>query len=417
MFLSKLKSNQSRNAPRSALVFDFGTSAVKILLCDYFDDRVEVVGGTKVKFPKEVFGEEGTITQIDPLEKLLDASIAALVNKAKRSRPALALLGLSDLNASGYTSKINYRRAHPERSITEAEFQNILRQVEMRANQIMQKMIRWQTGDGETAALVNSEVLDLKLDGYQIASPVGSAGKNLVFTVYNAYTKEQTLKLLASLFRRLKFSLLSISCSIYPAMRALLDSFGDDLSAVVVDIGGEITDVGVISKGRILGHTAFGIAGSAFSKTIAEAMDLDIERAEMLKLAFAGGKLENNSMKDVRAIVGTDCKVFLSGVELVLKDFPGIRDLPSQVVVFGGGSLLPGVISSFQTYEWKQFSPSSDQQLKVIHLQPQKLTGFKDLTTKLISPADVAPLAVALDGQDLVLEAKTGGGWRALLKR
>lgn len=396
----KKKLTETKQNP--AWVFDFGTSSVKILLCNYLQERVEVLDGTKIKYNAENFDPDDNFRP-ENLESSIREQIKILQEKNNFNKVRVAVVGLGGLTVEGYTSKINYRRVDSEKPVTENEFKNILKRVEDRSDQIMRKMISWETADNDDIVLISSEVIDIALGGYSVASPVGSAGEKLSFVVYNSYTKDKNLKSIIGLMKTLDLRVVNTVAVSYAVLRAVLENQTEGESAVVLDIGAKTSEVGAIDNNRIIGHLGLDLAGNSFTKNLADAIGKNLADAEKIKLAFAAAKLSGELMKEVREKIATDCKVFVSGVELVLKEFPGLSGLPEKVYLVGGGSLLPGIQSCLQSCAWGE-SGSLESWIHAEPLLPKHLKGFADLTGALNSPADVPVLAVALDSFDLLTE-------------
>jgi hypothetical protein len=149
-----------------------------------------------------------------------------------------------------------------------------------------------------------------------------------------------------------------------------------------------------------MGHVPFDVAGGSFTKNIANALDRDEEEASMIKLGFAAGKITKDLADEVRQQVAADCKVFVSGVELILSEFPGVQQVPQLICLCGGGSVLPGILASLQSAEWKNKLTRS-KTIRVLHIKPEHLKKFEDASGKLGSPADIGPLSIAIDAADL----------------
>ena len=398
MFFSKFK-KRSEDKPVPALVFDFGTSSAKVLLCAYTTEGIEVIDGQKFKYSKDNFDSEGRIIEGSINPQLMEVK-KSILSRNEGISPKKAVVGLGGLNVDGFTSVINYRRATPDKKITEVEFKNILKRVEDRADQIMRKMIDWETGTNENIRLISSEVVRLLVNGYEAETPVGAIGEKLTFEVYNSYTQVQNLNSVLSAVKSLGMEIISVTSTCYTVLRAIKDVIGESGSGVLLDIGAKSTEVGVIDRGRILGHSSFEVAGDAFTNSIASDLSYDIEQAEMAKLGYASGKLSGAQMKDVREVVAQDCKVLLSGVELVLKEFPGLEEIPAKFFLIGGGSLLPGVSSLLHSASLSNEIAAVELQVEL--LEPKKLSGYIDRTGKINSPADIPVLALALDSFDLL---------------
>ncbi|MEK9180906.1 MAG: hypothetical protein AAB871_01590, partial [Patescibacteria group bacterium] len=264
MFFQRNKNKEAIKPGKPVLVFDFGSESVKILHCNYLQEGLEVLGGKKVKYPAGAIDSEGTVRS-ETIQAALGEAVRELIPEGPRKTGTAAVVGIGGLGIEGYTSQITYRRAMPKRPIENGEFKSMVKRVQERAGQIMSKMVAWETASGQEMTVVNSEVLEITLDGYSVASPVGSTGEKLTFLVYNAYIKSPQLKSIAACAHNLDLEIISISSTIYALLRTALEEYGRHFSALVLDIGAKTSDVGVINGGRILGHINFDAGGSTFT--------------------------------------------------------------------------------------------------------------------------------------------------------
>lgn len=383
---------------KPVLVIDFGTVSAKFLLCNYKADSVEILDGGKVIYPARcVSGDE--LRHEQDLLPLLREAVENLKQKNNCPDLSSAVAGIGGLSVSGFTSKINFRRARSSEQISEAEFRSILKRIEERADQLMRKFISWETASGDKSSLVSSEVLNLTVDGYEVASPIGSNGERLGFLVYNSYTKPDNFRIITWLIKSLGLDLVSFTSSIYAIMRLALESQSGNFSGIIADIGGKTADIGALKSGRIVGHSGFDMAGESFSRSIAERFGIDMDEAESVKLKYSGGQLKDEDAKDVRELMDADCKVFASGVELLVNEFPGLGEFPQNLSVSGGGSLLAG-LSAYLKSNWQGARDGAMPEIRT--LQPNDFKGYTDRTQKLNSPADISTLCVALDAMDLI---------------
>ena len=395
-FFNNKKDSQTDS---TALAFDFGTSSVKILACRYGEEGVEILGGKKVLYPKDVYFGDGSFHP-ERAELALKEGVNALLAELQLAPINRAAVGISNGKVEGYSSKITYRRANSEKKISDAEYQNILKLVENRADQIMRRMISWELGENQQIALISSEILDLTLDGYSVTSVTGSTGTKLEFIVYNGYAERSASQSIMGMLKGLGLEVKITTPTIYSALRNIADSFGPDTSACLIDMGDKVSEVGIILSGRIMGHIPFDVAGGSFTKNIANALDRDEDEAAMLKLGFAAGKIPKALADEIHEQIATDCKVFVSGVELILSEFPGVQQVPPLICLCGGGSVLPGVLASLQSAEWKSKLVRA-KNIRVQHIKPEHLKKYSDVSGKLGSPADIGALSVAIDSADL----------------
>jgi len=143
----------------------------------------------------------------------------------------------------------------------------------------------------------------------------------------------------------------------------------------------------------------FALGGRAFTKSIADRMDLPFPRAEELKLDYARGvKVERRA--DVAKIVAEDVSIWAAGVELVLDELAEGDLLPGRVYLCGGGSHLPEIESTLRSEDfWKRLPFSRPPEVAVI--TPKQVERIKDGTKLLVDQQDVTPLGLAYQAIEL----------------
>ena len=95
-------------------------------------------------------------------------------------------------------------------------------------------------------------------------------------------------------------------------------------------------------QGGIEGTRMFALGGRAFTKSLADRLELPFPRAESAKVDYARG-LPVDRRDEIATIVGEDVEVWAAGVELVMEELGGGDLLPGRVYLCGGGSRLPEV--------------------------------------------------------------------------
>ena len=92
----------------------------------------------------------------------------------------------------------------------------------------------------------------------------------------------------------LDLDLVAIVAEPYAVARCIDDLQVQQTGALFIDIGGGTTDVALVRQGGIEGTRMFALGGRAFTKSLADRMDLPFARAEELKVDYAkGAKVEH----------------------------------------------------------------------------------------------------------------------------
>ena len=198
---------------------------------------------------------------------------------------------------------------------------------------------------------------------------------------------------LQSVASQLDLELLEVVAEPYAVARVLGAEHVRQAGALFVDVGGGTTDVALVRQGGIEGTRMFALGGRAFTKSIADRLDLPFPRAESLKVDYARG-LAIAEHDAVAEIVGDDASVWAAGVELVMEELAAGEMLPSRIHLCGGGSRLPEIPAALAAERfWKRLPFARPPEVSI--MAPSQVEAISDATDLLVDQQDVTPLGLA----------------------
>ena len=138
--------------------------------------------------------------------------------------------------------------------------------------------------------LVHAAIVEMTIDGYPVSNPIGFPGRQVEIGIFNAFAPMVHLGALQSVAeparpRAARRHRRAVRGRHVPRARSSSRQAG----AVFVDIGGGTTDVALVRGGGIEGTKMLALGGRAFTKSLAERLDLPFPRAEALKVDYARG--------------------------------------------------------------------------------------------------------------------------------
>jgi len=143
----------------------------------------------------------------------------------------------------------------------------------------------------------------------------------------------------------------------------------------------------------------FALGGRAFTKSIADRLELPFPRAEALKVDYARG-IAGDRADDVRGIVADDVAVWAAGVELVMEELAAGDQLPGRIYLCGGGSHLPEIREALADKRFSKALPFS-RPPEVTVMSPDQVETIADATKLLVDAQDVTPMGLAYQAIEL----------------
>ncbi|MBP7670800.1 pilus assembly protein PilM [Candidatus Gracilibacteria bacterium] len=393
----RIKKRVSENA---FLVLDIGTDVVKALVVEVDGPRFKVLGMGKKK-QSLLDMQSGTVTDIAAVVVNCQGAISQAESQAGVHTEKM-ILGISGELVKGATSTTSYVRRDSTSKLDLAELRNIVHKVQWKAFDQIRAELADETGYSEIdVRLIDAAIVDVRVDGYKVANPIGFQGKEVSLSIFNAFAPLQHYGALQTIAAEIDKELLAIASEPYALARLIGQEDGGNFGAIFIDVGGGTTDIAVVSEGSVIGTKMFTLGGRTFTKRLSRTLNISFKEAEDIKLLYSADKLERQSHKIVREALKSDADLWLSGVALTLESFDAVSQLPSKILLSGGGAHLPEIKESLESREWAK-SLAFTRKPQVNYFNPKMVTSLIDEQKLLHDQEDIVPLALAQMGHELI---------------
>jgi cell division protein FtsA len=398
-FWRRIWQRDGEAAPAACTALDVGTEFAKALVFEIDDGGQGVVRGVGRKRQGLSHMQSGTVADI---AAVVDNCSIALQEAEEMAgfRPTQVVIGIAGELVKGFTTSHSQERRKPDQPITEQELQKLIDGVQREALREAERSITWETGLPHVdVRLVHAAITGASIDGYALANPVGFQGRHVRISIFNAFAPLVHLGALQSVASQLDLELLEIVAEPYAVARVLGLDQVRQAGALFIDIGGGTTDVALVRQGGIEGTRMFALGGRAFTKSIADRLDLPFPRAEALKVDYARG-LPVEHREEIATIVAEDVEVWAAGVELVMEELGGGDLLPGRIYLCGGGSRLLEVRSALAAERfWKRLPFARPPEVTI--MSPDQIESITDETKLLVDQQDVTPLGLVYQAIEL----------------
>ena len=343
--------------------------------------------------------QSGTVADISAV---VDNCAVALQEAEEMAgfRPEQVVIGIAGELVKGFTTVVDQQRPKADLPITKPELGRLIEGVQRQAMREAERSVTWETGlQSVDVRLVHAAVVGAWIDGYAVTNPIGFQGRNVRIAIFDAFAPLVHLGALQTVAAKLELELVAVVAEPYAVARVLDSEQVRQGGALFIDVGGGTTDVALVRQGGIEGTRMFALGGRAFTKSIADRLELPFPRAEALKVDYARG-IAGEREAAVREIVADDVAVWAAGVELVMEELAAGDLLPGRIYLCGGGSRLPEIRSALAADEFSKRLPFA-RPPEVTILSPEQIETIRDDTRLLEDQQDVTPMGLAFQAIEL----------------
>jgi cell division protein FtsA len=388
----------SQEGLTACTALDVGTEFAKALVFE-IEDGKGVVRGVGRKRQGLAHMQSGTVADISAV---VDNCAVALQEAEEMAgfRPEQVVIGIAGELVKGFTTVHDQQRVKADLPISEGELGKLIEGVQRQAMREAERSVTWETGlQSVDVRLVHAAVVGAWIDGYAVTNPIGFQGRNVRIAIFDAFAPLVHLGALQTVAAKLDLELVAVVAEPYAVARVLDSEQVRQGGALFIDVGGGTTDVALVRQGGIEGTRMFALGGRAFTKSIADRLELPFPRAEALKVDYARG-IAGDREAAVREIIGDDVAVWAAGVELVMEELAAGDLLPGRIYLCGGGSRLPEIRAALADPAFVAQLPFA-RPPEVTILAPEQIETVRDETRLLEDQQDVTPMGLAYQAIEL----------------
>ena len=372
---------------------DVGTEFAKAMLFEVDEEGKGTIRGVGRKRQGLAHMQSGTVADI---AAVVDNCQVALQEAEEMAgfRSSQVIIGIAGELVKGFTTSVSQERKRPDVQLSARELDDLITAVQREALREAERTITWETGlPNVDIRLVHAAVTGATIDGYAVTNPVGFHGRHVRISIFNAFAPLIHLGALQSVASMLDLELVAIVAEPYAVARCMDDEQVQQAGALFIDVGGGTTDVALVRQGGIEGTRMFALGGRAFTKSLADRLELPFARAEEIKVDFSKG-VKVDRQDEVGQIVAEDVAVWSAGVELVLEEFSKAGMLPGRIYLCGGGARLPQIGAALRDPEFARQLPFA-RPPQVESITIGEVAQITDATGLLKDEQDVPPMALA----------------------
>ncbi len=383
------------------VALDIGTEFVKALIgkVNENDGTVEIIGVGRTHQGLSDM-QAGAIADIAAVVDNCDKALNQAEDEAGVS-VRTCIIGIAGELVKGTTTTIKVARTQSDKALDISEMEKIINLVQQRAQDKAKQQLAWELGGKEVdVRLVNSALVNIEIDGYPVTNPIGFQGREVVVQLYTAFAPMIHIGALEKTAQELDLDLLAVAAEPFAVARAVIgNNTNQNLSAILMDVGGGTTDLAVINDGGVQGTKMFGIGGRAYTHAVERDLGVSFEQAEDLKVGLSTNQIPAARRQPVEKALSKTAEVWIGGIELALSEFNKLDHLPYRMFLCGGGSSLDLLMEKLEGSEWYKTLPFT-RKPTVHHIRPDQVAGIKDMTGKVSDHTFITAMGLLRVGMD-----------------
>lgn len=395
----KLKKSKQ---PSKFLTIDIGSDSIKVMAMEVDTSegsaKVEITGIGKTDLLEEST-RGGVIVDSEGVVDALDKAILTACND--EGEISDVVFGVSGTLSVGIMTTVKVVRGKKE-PVTAKEVNAVFEKIYSAAYDEIQNVYMNITGDPEIeVTMVTSSTVYNKLDGNFPDELVGQEGQVMEIAVFTAFAPKYHLDALQKVADNLGLNIVAVGSNMYALAKSIASRKGKEFDGVILDVGGELTDVGIVFGGGIVATRSIDIGGTHFTKALGSHMNLSFRDAETKKLEYSYGRLSESDGLLIKGYTDNLLDTWLTGLELLFQDFTGVKTFAPVVYMVGGGAEFPDIFDVVSKEPWTKSIPFKSPP-EFSRLSIEDLDFVQDRTGKANSLEYIIPAALSV----IFLEAK-----------
>lgn len=378
------------------MTLDIGSDFVKCLVFEQTleseSTKLKIIGKGKQALGP-LYTRGGGIVDYEGVRHAASIAVSAALSESG-SKTKDVIIGLSGEMTKGLVTTVRLTRSNPEVQVTDEELASLITKIEDSAFMEASKEIAEMTGNPDLdISLTNSSISAVKVNDNYVKDPVGLACERMEVGLFTAFSPTFHLDLIQKIAASLKLNILTVTSEMFTLSKYLC-SGSDNSNMILIDIGGESTDVGVLFGGSLVATRTLSIGGRHVTRAISELFEIPMEEAEEKKIRYSLGGLSQEEAAEVGNSIREVIDIWISGIGVLFSDFEGVKTFPSQILLVGGGSSLKDLVEAMHKEPWTRNIPFKEPPT-FARVSLQSLPGIEDATGKASGNDDVMPAAIS----------------------
>ena len=374
------------------LAVDIGTATVNAFLVRSSPGRAPEILSSKRLDLK--LGEDLDFERMWRQVKTVLRELAALLKNDSRGRHVDTVFAVLSSPWHVSQSRLVHMEPREEFFVTERILADLVLGEEELFKKKMQE--RFSLAPGELV-LLESNVMKTALNGYRVHSPFKKKARFLDMAVYTSLARKETVESISEIFRQawreVDITIHSEPIVLFQALQGALDF---EEGFLLLDVGGEITEIFLMRKFIIEGMATFPRGGNFLARRLAARLGVSPQDAMGFLKVQGRGDAKESLKGALSSSLEEGSGQWADFFSKALAEMSRVGYLPPTLVFLGGGAGIDALKAKTESESLSKFTILG-KPFRILTILPQHISkSFEGTTIDRKDPQFTLPLLLVL---------------------
>lgn len=341
----------SKEKDELMLVFNVGSSSVEGAL----------FWTQKNGIPKIIFSVREPIVvesavDVDRFLVLAIQSLQVVVNKAfeaKAGAPSKIFCVLSSPWYASETRIINVKKTEPFIFTSKLADELIQKEIKLFEEEHLLKY----ANVGNAIRAIELKTIKTTLNGYEASKPLNQKVQGLEMAIFISMSGEQMLKKIEDTIREhFNFDQIKFSSFLMASFTTIRDMYIKQENFLLVDIGGEVTDISMVKKNTMCESASFPLGQNFLTRGVASGLRSSLSEASSMISLFNDGHAEESVAQKLSPILNQLKSDWLKKFQESLANLSSDISIPSTIYLAIDKELAEFFSQTIKTEQFNQYT-------------------------------------------------------------
>ncbi len=230
--------------------------------------------------------------------------------------------------------------------------------------------------NNQTVIPIEMKTMGISLNGYETKDPENKKAKELeIFTFFSLSEKDFLDKIEEEIQKHFHYKSIKFSSFLINSFTVARDMFVNYDRFLLVNIGGELTELSLVKKEKIKDNLSFPMGCNFMLRNLAKNLNLDIKQAHNYLLMYKDNHLINQADPKIEENINIFKNEWLQSFQQSLNNLSNDISLPSIVFITVDQDLASFFSEIIKGDQLNQYSLTEDK-FKIIFLSTEALHGI-----------------------------------------